>query len=102
LSLALALADSLSELSTEPGRFSLDSLFLDEGFSTLDPETLDVVAQTVEALGGGDRLVGIISHIPELAERFLAQIEVKKAIGGSTIVVKHDGRPISTQTAVAV
>lgn len=92
LSLALALGNSLVELSSESGRFSLESLFLDEGFSTLDPETLDVVVQAIETLAGGDKLIGIISHIPELSERFPAQIEVVKAVGGSTIRVRGDNR----------
>jgi DNA repair protein SbcC/Rad50 len=87
LSLALALGDALVELSTNSGALSLESLFLDEGFSTLDLETLDVVVQGIEALAGGERLVGVISHVPELAERFPVQIQVKKAIGGSTVVV---------------
>ncbi len=87
LSLALALGDALVELSTNSSALSLESLFLDEGFSTLDLETLDVVVQGIEALAGGERLVGIISHVPELAERFPVQIQVKKAIGGSTLAV---------------
>ena len=87
LSLALALGDALVELSTNSSALSLESLFLDEGFSTLDLETLDVVVQGIEALAGGERLVGIISHVPELAERFPVQIQVKKAIGGSTVAV---------------
>jgi len=94
LSLALALGDALVELSPEVGRFNLDSLFLDEGFSTLDPETLDVVVQAIETLAGGQRLVGIVSHIPELAERFTAQVEVQKAVGGSGIVIKGENRNI--------
>lgn len=88
LSLALALGDALGELSSSSERFRLDSLFLDEGFSTLDPETLDVVVQGVESLAGGDRLVGIISHIAEMAERFPVRVEVTKAIGGSTVCLR--------------
>jgi exonuclease SbcC len=84
LSLALALAEGLSGLSHR-GRFVLESLFLDEGFGTLDPETLDVVLQGIETLSTGDRLVGIVSHIPELADRMPSRIIVRKAVGGSTI-----------------
>jgi exonuclease SbcC len=87
LALALALAEGLSGLSHGRGRFALESLFLDEGFGTLDAETLDVVLQGVENLSTTDRLVGIVSHIPELAERMPSRIHVRKAVGGSTIDV---------------
>jgi exonuclease SbcC len=87
LALALALAEGLSGLSHGRGRFALESLFLDEGFGTLDAETLDVVLQGVENLSTTDRLVGIVSHIPELAERMPSRIQVRKAVGGSTIEV---------------
>ncbi|HKR13310.1 MAG TPA: SMC family ATPase [Pyrinomonadaceae bacterium] len=85
LALALALAEGLSGLSHGRGRFALESLFLDEGFGTLDPETLDIVLQGVETLSTTNRLVGIISHIPELAERLPSRIYVRKAVGGSTV-----------------
>lgn len=85
LALALALAEGLSGLSHGRGRFALESLFLDEGFGTLDPETLDTVLQGVETLSTTNRLVGIISHIPELAERLPSRIYVRKAVGGSTV-----------------
>ena len=70
LGLALALAESLASLSAE-GRAgeALESLFLDEGFGTLDPETLAQVVQALEALHGGERMVGVITHLPELAEQ---------------------------------
>jgi len=85
LALALALAEGLSGLSHGRGRFALESLLLDEGFGTLDAETLDVVLQGVENLSTTDRLVGIISHIPELAERMPNRIYVRKAVGGSKV-----------------
>jgi exonuclease SbcC len=85
VALALALAEGLAGLSHGHARFALDSLFLDEGFGTLDSETLDVVLQGVETLSMGDRLVGIVSHIPELAERMPSRIHVRKSVGGSTI-----------------
>ncbi len=88
LSLALALADSLSEFCTDREKLSLDSLFLDEGFSTLDPETLDTVVQSVETLAQDERLIGVISHIPELAERLPSRIQVRKSISGSTLAVE--------------
>jgi DNA repair protein SbcC/Rad50 len=87
LALALALAEGLSGLSHGRSRFALESLFLDEGFGSLDPETLDVVIQGIETLGSSERLVGIVSHIPELAERMPGRISVRKAVGGSSIEV---------------
>lgn len=99
LALALALSDTLGEFAGNRASFSLDSLFLDEGFSTLDPETLDVVVQGIEALAGADRVIGVISHVPELAERFPVQIQVKKAIGGSTIHIRGSGEPRQTVAA---
>ena len=68
LALALALAERVTELSAS-GATSLDAIFLDEGFGTLDPATLDVVATAIEELGATGRMVGVISHVRELAER---------------------------------
>jgi exonuclease SbcC len=87
LALALALAEGLSGLSHGRSRFALESLFLDEGFGTLDPETLDVVLQGIETLGASDRLVGIVSHIQELADRMPSRVYVRKAVGGSSIEI---------------
>jgi exonuclease SbcC len=87
LALALALAEGLSGLSHGRGRFALESLFLDEGFGTLDAETLDDVLRAVENLSADERLIGIVSHIPELAERMTSRIQVRKAVSGSTIEV---------------
>jgi DNA repair protein SbcC/Rad50 len=88
LALALALAESLAALSAE-GRAgeALGSLFLDEGFGTLDPETLDLVVQAIEALHGGRRLVGVVTHIAELAERLPARVEVRRGPGGAVLGV---------------
>ena len=54
-------------------RDALESLFLDEGFGTLDGETLDVVVSALDALHGGERMVGIVTHVRELAERLPAR-----------------------------
>ena len=65
LALALALSAQMSTLAAE-GAARLDSIFLDEGFGTLDEANLDVVASTLENLAGrGDRMVGVITHVPE-------------------------------------
>lgn len=88
LSLALALAESLARLSAE-GRAgeALESLFLDEGFGTLDGETLDAVVDALEALQGGERMVGIVTHMPDLAERLPARLEVKRQASTATAAV---------------
>jgi exonuclease SbcC len=88
LALALALAEGLSGLSSGHTKFALESLFLDEGFGTLDPETLEYVVAGVEGLSSNNRLIGIISHIPELADRMPARIQVEKSVGGSSITVR--------------
>jgi DNA repair protein SbcC/Rad50 len=86
LALALALAEQVQSLAvTERAR--LESLFLDEGFGTLDPETLEIVVAAIEQLGGGERVVGVITHVQELAIRLPARIEVEKSPRGSTLRV---------------
>lgn len=86
LSLALALAQSIVELSGERGKVALESLFLDEGFSTLDPETLGKVADALPALQKKGRLIGIITHVESLAEQLPSRIEIVKTVAGSKIV----------------
>ena len=85
LALALALAEGLSGLSSGHTRFALESLFLDEGFGTLDPETLELVVAGIEGLSTNDRLIGIVSHISELVERMPSRIQVVKSVSGSSI-----------------
>ena len=80
LSMALALSEKLSM------GIELGSLFLDEGFGTLDSETLESVTQILESLRQGDRLIGIITHIQSLADRLPTQIHVRKSINGSELV----------------
>jgi exonuclease SbcC len=84
LALALALADQLSVLAARGGA-RLDSIFLDEGFGTLDPATLDTVASAIEELGAKGRVVGIISHVAALAERVPVRFEVTKGPHTSTV-----------------
>ncbi|MFN2378344.1 MAG: AAA family ATPase [Candidatus Binatia bacterium] len=81
LSLALGLADVVQAYS---GGIRLDTMFIDEGFGTLDPEALDQAMQALEELQAGGRLVGIISHVPELRERVGARLEVIAGRHGST------------------
>jgi exonuclease SbcC len=84
LALALALSDQIRNLAAE-GAPMLDALFLDEGFGTLDPETLETVAATIENLGHSGRMVGIITHVRELAARVPVRFEVRKGPRTSTI-----------------
>ncbi|MGH7553252.1 MAG: SbcC/MukB-like Walker B domain-containing protein, partial [Longimicrobiales bacterium] len=84
LALALALADQIADLAAG-GAARLDALFLDEGFGTLDPDTLDTVAATIEELGSRGRMVGIVTHVRELAERVPVRFEVRKVDGTSSV-----------------
>ena len=81
---SLALALALSELSR--GRSQLNSLFLDEGFGTLDSETLDIAIAALEGLRMQGRNIFLISHIKELTRRLPVKIEVNKKGNGSSSV----------------
>jgi exonuclease SbcC len=85
LALALALSAQMSTLAAE-GAARLDSIFLDEGFGTLDPETLEVVAGTLENLAHGERMVGVITHVAALADRAPVRFAVHRDNRTSTIV----------------
>lgn len=80
LSLALGLADVVQ---AKQGGIRLDTMFIDEGFGTLDPEALNSAMNTLIDLQNSGRLVGIISHVPELEERIDARLRVKTAGKGS-------------------
>jgi exonuclease SbcC len=84
LALALALADQLGAIAAD-GASKLESIFLDEGFGTLDPDTLNVVADTIENLGQEDRVVGVITHVRELADRIPVRFVVTKGPHTSTV-----------------
>ena len=82
LALALALSENVAELATE-GAPRIESMFLDEGFGTLDPETLDVVAGAIEELGAQGQMIGVITHVEELAERIPTRFDVIGTPSGS-------------------
>ncbi len=84
LSLSLALADATTELSSN-GAPQVGSIFLDEGFGTLDPATLDVVATTIEELGSAGRMVAVVTHLRELADRMPVRLEVTRDAGTSSV-----------------
>jgi len=86
-SLALALALSRQVIGLSAGRRELNSMFLDEGFGTLDGDTLETVASTLERLAAdSDRMVGVITHVRDLAERVPVRFIVNRTGGASTIV----------------
>ncbi|RLV48658.1 SMC family ATPase [Nocardioides mangrovicus] len=80
LALALGLADVVS---AEAGGVVLDTLFVDEGFGSLDGDTLELVMDTLDELRSGGRVVGVVSHVPELQTRIPAQLRVHKGREGS-------------------
>ena len=84
LALALALSDQLGELAAN-GAARLESIFLDEGFGTLDPDTLDAVASTIENLAVGDRMVGLVTHVAELSDRVPVRYVVAKGARTATV-----------------
>lgn len=82
LALALGLADVVQN---HLGGIRLDAVFVDEGFGTLDPEALEQAMRTLTDLQAGGRMVGIISHVPELRDQIARRLHIKKSIEGSTI-----------------
>jgi len=84
LALALGLADVVA---AETGGALLDTLFVDEGFGTLDSDTLDLVMNTLDELRAGGRVVGLVSHVEELRTRIPTRLRVRKARTGSTVQV---------------
>ncbi|GAA3836533.1 SMC family ATPase [Streptomyces coacervatus] len=82
LALALGLADVVTD---EAGGVRLDTLFIDEGFGSLDDQTLDEVLDVLDSLRERDRSVGIVSHVADLRRRIHAQLEVVKGRSGSFV-----------------
>jgi len=84
LALALALAERVVATSAI-GTARIESMFLDEGFGTLDSETLDTVASVVQELGSRERMLGLVTHVRELAEQMPTRFEVRKLADGATV-----------------
>jgi exonuclease SbcC len=82
LALALGLADVVTD---EAGGMRLDTLFVDEGFGSLDEQALDEVLDVLDGLRERDRAVGIVSHVAELRDRIPARLQVTKGRDGSTL-----------------
>jgi exonuclease SbcC len=85
LSLALGLSDVVQQ---NAGGVHLDAMFIDEGFGSLDAEALELAVRTLSDIAGGNRIIGIISHVAELSERIDKQVHVKKTTSGSIITLK--------------
>ncbi|WP_406128283.1 SMC family ATPase [Streptomyces canus] len=88
LALALGLADVVTD---EAGGVRLDTLFIDEGFGSLDDQTLDEVLDVLDSLRERDRSVGIVSHVADLRRRIHAQLEVVKGRSGSVLKQRGGG-----------
>ncbi|MFC7492296.1 MULTISPECIES: AAA family ATPase [unclassified Knoellia] len=88
LALALGLADAVRE---ESGGFDLGTLFVDEGFGTLDDESLEQVISVLDSLREGGRAVGVVSHVGELRSRITSQLVVRKSASGSTVALSTPG-----------
>jgi exonuclease SbcC len=85
LALALGLADVIGH---ESGGAMLETLFVDEGFGSLDADTLDDVMDVLDGLRDGGRVVGIVSHVAELRDRIPTQLLVTKSRTGSTLALR--------------
>ena len=85
LALALGLADVVT---AEAGGTRIEALFVDEGFGSLDEDTLEEVMTVLDGLREGGRMVGIVSHVAELRQRIPAQVRVHKGHGGSHLSVR--------------
>lgn len=81
MALALGLADVIQSYA---GGIHMDTMFIDEGFGTLDPDTLELAMETLVQLQSSGRLIGMISHVPELKTRIPAHLEVTRGDEGST------------------
>ncbi|KQZ70468.1 AAA family ATPase [Nocardioides sp. Root151] len=86
LALALGLADVVTQ---EAGGAELDTLFVDEGFGSLDSDTLDDVMDTLDTLRDGGRVVGVVSHVAEMRSRIPTQLRVAKDRTGSSVTISR-------------
>lgn len=82
LALALGLADVVQ---AESGGTDLETLFIDEGFGSLDDQSLELVLDTLDGLRAGGRAVGVISHVREMKDRIVSSLEIEKSPHGSRV-----------------
>ena len=92
LSLALGLADVVQH---ESGGIQIDTLFVDEGFGSLDEQSLEQVMDALEGLRDGGRVVGLVSHVGEMKQRIGVQLQVVKGRNGSTLHISDTLSPLS-------
>jgi exonuclease SbcC len=92
LSLALGLADVVQH---ESGGIQIETLFVDEGFGSLDEQSLEQVMDALEGLRDGGRVVGLVSHVGEMKQRIGAQLQVVKGRSGSTLHISDAVSPLS-------
>jgi exonuclease SbcC len=85
LSLALGLADVVQ---SETGGVSLETLFVDEGFGSLDTDTLERVLDQLDQLKSGGRTIGVISHVSEMKDRFPDRIVVSRDVDGPSHIMQ--------------
>ncbi|HEY5222812.1 MAG TPA: hypothetical protein VIJ18_07160, partial [Microbacteriaceae bacterium] len=84
---SLALALGLAEVVTgRAGGITLDTLFIDEGFGSLDSETLEIAMATLDSLRAGGRTVGLISHVEAMKEQIPAKLAIEVADGGWSVI----------------
>jgi exonuclease SbcC len=89
LALALGLADVVQH---ESGGVDIETLFVDEGFGSLDDQALEQVMDALEGLRDGGRVVGLVSHVAEMKQRIGTQLQVVKGRNGSTLHISDDAR----------
>jgi exonuclease SbcC len=89
LALALGLADVVQQ---ESGGVDIETLFVDEGFGSLDEQALEQVMDALEGLRDGGRVVGLVSHVAEMKQRISTQLQVVKGRNGSTLHISDDAQ----------
>ena len=99
LSLALGLADVVQQ---EAGGVDIETLFVDEGFGSLDEQALEQVMDALEGLRDGGRVVGLVSHVAEMKQRIGTQLQVVKGRNGSTLHVSDAARCSLTPVQAAL
>jgi len=85
LALALGMSDCIQARN---GGTQVETLFIDEGFGALDEESLEQSCMVLQSLAGSNRMIGIISHVPELRERIESQIIIEKKNYGSSVRIR--------------
>jgi exonuclease SbcC len=84
LALALSLAEEVGSMSAS-GASRLEAIFLDEGFGSLDPESLDIVGSVIAEIGASGKMVGIVTHVKELADQVPVRFEISKTTAGASV-----------------